>query len=545
MEIVSLPNGTEAVVSEYREQLIIDYEGNPFIESLPHVLSPKQVIERLAYYPPFDSKERLLEPYMRIHLMQRLFQYFQPTHEHIRLEQAVSTMLRNGYLDRNPFSPSYVRRLSAEYQGEAIGLNSGSVYQSSTAKSLTLIGISGSGKTSSLARILALTPQVIVHSKYKGKDFSRYQVTHLRIEAPYDGSLKALCLQLFMTIDSLLGTNFMERYGGGHKSTNIMIPIISKLLQNIGLGILCIDEIQHLSLARSGGGKAVLNFFTTLINTANIPIILVGTPKSLNVLQSEFRQARRGLGGHGNFFWDRLCRDSSWELFISGLWKYQWVQNPVELTDELSTVLYDETQGIPDITVKLFMMTQVKAISSGKEMITRSLIRKVAKDQLTLIRPMLDALRSGRTSQLLDYQDIIMPDVTEFINKEQPQIQVKTFIEETQRRSESRQQQIAHLKKEAVIRLQLIGIVERAAGRYITAVLDQQPSITDLNVLVQEAYRLSMNTGKEENNGNIGVEKEVDGDLRAIVKTAMNEGIPAYEALKQAGMIRNDFGYTG
>jgi hypothetical protein len=336
----------------------------------------------------------------------------------------------------------------------------------------------------------------------------------------------------------------MERYGSGHKSTNIMIPIISKLLQNVGLGILVIDEIQHLSLAKSGGSAAVLNFFTTLINTANIPILLVGTPKSLNILQSEFRQARRSFSGHGTFYWDRMQKDASWDLFLSGLWKYQWIQRPVELTDEISSILYDETQAIPDIVVKLFMMIQLRAISTGKETFTSAMIRKIANEQLKLIRPMLEALRNGRTSQLLDYQDIVMPDVTEFMNKEQSQIQVQTFIKETQKRSESRQQQITHLREDAVIRLQLLGVKEKEADRLIKAVLNQQPTIADLNDLVQAAYQLSISEGKEKFEVK-EVPKDLDRDLRAIVKAGAKEGMTAYEALKQAGMIRNDFGCTG
>ncbi|ASS66971.1 ATP-binding protein [Paenibacillus sp. RUD330] len=538
MEIVKLPNGTEAVVAEYREQIIKDYAGNPYIECLPDVMSPQQVIEQLAYYPPFDPNERLLESYMRVHLLQRLNQFFQPLEEHLRLESTISTMLRNGYLDRNPFSSSYIRRLTSED-----GASGSLTYQSSSAKSLTLVGISGSGKTSSLAKILSLTPQVIVHSKYRGKDFPRYQVSHLRIEAPYDGSLKALCLQFFMTIDALLGTNYMEKHGNGRKSTNVMIPIISKLLLNLGLGLLCIDEVQHLSMARSGGGSAVLNFFTTLINTANIPIILVGTPKSLNVLQSEFRQARRGLNGHGNFFWDRLKKDATWELFIHGLWKYQWVRNSVELTDEISSIFYEETQGIPDIAVKLFMMTQARAISSGNETITGSLIRKVAKDQLKLIRPMIDALKSGRKS--LVYQDIMMPDMMEFIHKEQSQIQVKSYIQEAQKRSESRGQQIKYLKEEAIVRLQLLGLTEKLAGGLVYEAMANQPSISDLNELVQVAYQLSLSDPNEKESVKKRLRINNEGDLRVIVAEGKEMNISVYEALKQAGMIRNDFGNVG
>jgi hypothetical protein len=320
-----------------------------------------------------------------------------------------------------------------------------------------------------------------------------------------------------------------------------MIPILSRLLQNMGTGILVVDEIQHLSLARSGGSAQVLNFFTTLINTAQIPVLLVGTPKSLKVLTSEFRQARRSLSGHGGFLWDRLKKDENWALFLSGLWQYQWTRHVEGLTQELSDVMYEETQGIPDIAVKLFVMTQVRAIVTGKEKITAELIRKVAKEQFKIIRPMLDALRNGRKTQLLDYEDIVVPDVEEFIQRERIQIDVQTFIQETRKRTESRQEQIVRVKDEAIIRLQLLGISERQASDLVRAVLTEQPSASDVNEVVKEAFQLSMGNTRGRK-GRSGKENRLEDerDLRLIVKKGKEEGMTAYDALKQAGVIRLD-----
>ncbi|WP_027724524.1 ATP-binding protein [Tuberibacillus calidus] len=537
MEIVRLPNGTEAVVAEYHKQVIPDFAGNPWIEALPDILSPEQVIEALSSYPPMDSLERQLEPHLRIHLIpQRFSQYFQPLEQHLVLYDAISSMIRGGYAERNPLSPCVIRRLS---QTEDAG-HRGNVYQPhSTAKSMALIGISGSGKTSSLNRILALFPQVIVHSEYQGQDFPRYQVTHIRLEAPYDGSLKALCLQLFSAIDTLLGTQYLERYGNGKWSTNVMIPILSRLLQNMGTGILVVDEIQHLSLARSGGSAQVLNFFTTLINTAQIPVLLVGTPKSLKVLTSEFRQARRSLSGYGSFLWDRLKKDENWALFLSGLWQYQWTRHVEGLTQELSDVMYEETQGIPDVAVKLFTTVQVRAIVTGKERITTSLIRKVANEQLRIIRPMLDALRNGRRTQLLDYEDIVVPDVEEFIQRERIQIDVQTFVQEARKRTESRQEQIVRVKDEAIIRLQLLGISERQASELVKTVLTEQPNASDVNEVVKAAFQLSIQKKQDRQGGKVNPAED-ERDLRLIVKKGKEEGMTAYDALKQAGVIRLD-----
>ena len=55
----------------------------------------------------------------------------------------------------------------------------------STALSYSLIGCSGSGKSTTLQRILNLYPQVIYHEKY---NFT--QLVYLKIDCPHDGSLK-------------------------------------------------------------------------------------------------------------------------------------------------------------------------------------------------------------------------------------------------------------------------------------------------------------------------------------------------------------------
>ncbi len=75
-----------------------------------------------------------------------------------------------------------------------------------------------------------------------------------------------------------------------------MMPRMAQLAMNHSLGLLVIDEIQHLSLAKSGGSEKMLNFFVNLVNTIGVPVVLIGTMKALSVLQSEFRQARRGSG---------------------------------------------------------------------------------------------------------------------------------------------------------------------------------------------------------------------------------------------------------
>ena len=104
-----------------------------------------------------------------------------------------------------------------------------------------------------------------------------------------------------------------------------MLTLIAQVVRSTGLGLLVIDEIQHLCEARGFGDEKMLNFFVTLVNTAGVPVVLIGNPKAMSILQSEFRQARRG-SGQGDMIWDRLEPNDDYELLLDALWQYQWTR---------------------------------------------------------------------------------------------------------------------------------------------------------------------------------------------------------------------------
>jgi len=95
-----------------------------------------------------------------------------------------------------------------------------------------------------------------------------------------------------------------------------------------------------------------------------------------------------------------------WDLFLKSLWRYQFTRNHTVLTPELNETLYHETQGITDLAVKIYMLTQIRAMTTGREQVTSSLIQSVAADSLRLAQPMLAALRSGDPMKLAQFEDI-------------------------------------------------------------------------------------------------------------------------------------------
>jgi len=412
---MTLPKGMVKAV--YTETGISRYQGNPLIEALPPILDRRQLRDGLSGQIEFRPTDVYLDGQTRIHVISQLLDgFFQPLSRHIELESKLSVIVRQGYVGRNLATGVLNTHIQNGYERVMKGdldvcrFN----HVESTAKSLAFIGCSGSGKTSSLNRILATYPQLIYHEKY---NFT--QIVFLKIDCPHDGSLKSLCHNFFREIDAVLATNYVRRYVEKRHSVETLIAVMAHIANEYAIGLLVIDEIQHLSVWHSGGAERMLNFFVTLVNEISVPVVMVGTPKARPVFELDLRSARRGAG-FGSILWEPLSKPSSdqevsrteWGAFTDRLWKYQWLTKASpEMSDEIRETWYDLSQGIMDVVVKLFALSQIRAVVTGSECITPALMRKVYQDELKPIHPMIDALRSGDANRIARYADLTVPDV--------------------------------------------------------------------------------------------------------------------------------------
>ncbi len=262
----------------------------------------------------------------------------------------------------------------------------------------------------------------------------------------------------------------------------------------------------------------MLNFFVQLVNTIGIPVVLVGTYKAMSVLSGEFRQTRRA-SGQGDLVWDRMAEDDVWELFVESLWRYQYVQKRCPPKPELSHALYDVTQGITDFAVKVYMLAQVRAIATEKETVTESIIRSVAKDSLRLAQPILSALKTGDIRFLQSVEDVHPVDIT-------------SFLEEAQKSTK------------IVGRLRSSPTIQKSLGKDIEQdEVDPQNSDSDSPTVksttnpMNVAASLQVETKKRSRrSGKKALDKE---GLMKIVSVGAEQGVAAYEALKQKGYIRS------
>jgi hypothetical protein len=526
-----------------------EYANNPFIDSLPPLLTKLEQLKALEVKPMYDAKERLYPAHLRKHCLLRLGRYFEPLERQLQLAERFGILLRQGYIGRNPNTPSYIHRL----QHGVDTINAKSIYIearqpiANTANSFALVGCSGNGKSTATEQILIQHPQCIQHSS----PVSLIQIVWLKLECPSQGSTRQLCVNFFSTIDRLIGTNYLAQYGKSKYGVDVMMAHMAHVANLHAIGVLVIDEIQHLRTSKIGS-EGILNFLVTLVNTIGIPVILIGTLSAIPILQTNFRQARRS-SGLGSLTWDAMPNNNSWSYFINKMWDYQWTSEFTPITPEIELVLYEESQGIIDIAVKLFMLTQLRIISireakKGSEVITPALIHRVAREDLRIVQPMLNALRAGDKKALEKYDDLkpLQDYVDEVFNSATYQPRVVTQSVESSTSLSNDSDDAAPTDPLSTLRtaLSTLNISSDIAEVLIQEALNKIPSADPLLMMSFISEKLtSVPKLKPAKSPRPKVTEDnvlqlPDKDLRKILVLSKKGGMGTYDALLGAEIIK-------
>lgn len=532
----------------YKNQELEEYSYNPFIEALPPIFTAEDVIDRFTVLPAITDVDRNKTENLRYHIIKRTKNFLQPLPIYIELERKLSTLIRRGYLGRNPLDKSFLGKLRVLNRLDDTSIKENELQNElenirTTADSISIIGISGIGKTTAIERLLLMYPQVIKHFEYKGESFTRTQIVWLKIDCHYDGSLSTLCKNFFKAIDDILGTRYLEKFGYANRITSTMMINMTKLAWRYGIGVLVIDEIQHL-LNTKNDKEEMLNFFVTLTNTVGIPTVLIGTSKAQKVFNGNFRQARRA-GSDGSIIRDRMQRDSDeWDFFLRSIWEFQGLKNVSELTDKMKDAFYDECQGITAVAVNLFLLAQERALQDGKEELTVSIIRETAKKDLHMIQSMIKALRNNNLAKIIKYEDISI-DYEEVANIYARNIELTGIIKESfkERRKDIELQRKSTIESLIVelTEMDIFQYLELSNIRKICEKIVNGSSINeDYRNLKMEALKEAMALNekmklKEENRP----KQKVKGGLLEIYELSRERNIHPYELLKKEGYIKN------
>lgn len=401
----------------YSPQRIPHFAGNPLIEALPLLGSEDEVLRRLLSEPSFDPEQRNWADHERVQMIFQLQNFMLPFVRHIQLVYGVDAMMRQGYVGRVPHSAKSSEIFRKLHDKSLLKSSVDITPQISGA----LVGMSGMGKTTTLKRFFSTIPEVIHHPEH-----GLFQIPYLYIETPYDGaSVKGLAQSIFRKVDKLLpGADYSGQYGGRSTAgAETLMNHAARLLHMHCVGLLVVDEIQNL-MNSPKNRQSLMSLLVSASNELGVPILFVGTSKSRDLLTLSFRQARRSTG-LGIPSWENLKKgefgdQGDWDVFSRTLLRYQWVRNEVEVTPFISDLLYDLSQGIVDVAIKLVSIAQMRAIMDGSETLTGQLLASVAERELCMLTPMIDALRLNDLQALREFDDVKPITIEELYAQTQP-----------------------------------------------------------------------------------------------------------------------------
>ncbi|WP_412479591.1 AAA family ATPase [Azonexus sp. IMCC34839] len=529
-----MENNQFAVEAIYTPQRIPQYQGNPLIEALPPVIEDEAILRQLFCIPEFTHEQRNWSNSERIQMISQLGSFMLPLDRHLQLAHALDTMMRQGYVGRIPRS----RDSHAVFQKLYEQQKSGKTFQSAPGKltaqlSGAFIGMPGMGKSTTIERILARIPPVIYHPS-----LNYYQVPYLKIETPYDGaSIKGFAESIFRKMDLILpDARYGELYSNPKSGAEALMNHAARVIHTHGVGLLIADEIQNLENAPKNR-QALMTLLVSASNELGVPILFVGTNKAERVLSLDFRQARRSSGMF-SMYWDRLVRGgedtpSEWEDFLEVLWKFQWVKHETKLTPALAELMYFHSQGIIDIAIKLFALSQTRAIYDESERLTGDLIQRVAEKDMALVQPMIQAIRTKDIAALNRCEDIRPMRLDELM------ADIRTSYSGQYIRGAVVRPSSPEYLPTVTDTLKNLGFETSDASRLAASVKDKSTNVIDgVKKALHRATSERKRDEKLESGANAAFPEYPVGDYRNALNPAVS-GNSTYERLKHLQMLPN------
>jgi hypothetical protein len=370
-----------------------DFAGNPLVTFMPP-LTP-ETLERLMSSPiVMDEAKRDHEAHLRIQYVMGLMDFFIPQAQHSDFAYNLWSHICNSLARRNPLAVDATQEFNdmcdSVLAGEPLPDSKASFLDSPWC--VTLIGTPGSGKSSTVNALLRRFGTTVMHHKLHG---ALYQLVSVHIQPTKQQTGKRLAEQVYLTLVTAAEStgHYVPRISRPTTEAGYMYEI-EVLARKLNLGVLVLDELQHLYRGTKGMDEQSMVFLTSLVNRLSIPVVLIGTWPCLALLGHEGRLARRGVSPVSAEF-RKMKNDDEWFDFLATLFSVQYTRFPVKLTKHLANQFYEYTQGIQDLAVKLFVMCQMEAIADETETITPELVGRLGKERLTMLAPWLRHMRDG------------------------------------------------------------------------------------------------------------------------------------------------------
>lgn len=394
----------------YKHQALEKYQGNPFVEALPHALSQDDFFELIRVLKPLPSE---LESFSKMDVNDFIVDmksiYIETKHAY-QVYESVYLQLRQCYEKRSPLTANYRKQCNAtSYRlknNEVFDVSRPAEYVA-TVPSILVSGEAGTGKTVTIRRVLSLFPQVIEHEVYRGNLFKKQQVVWLSFDMQASKSRKALVFNFFHELERVVGHPLTANFVSKRDSVDQLFHAMQSAAQQYDIGIIHIDEAQFILNPSSKFKDAPsLPELEALFNKIGVPIIISTTKDALTTFQSTASEAetkatklqtvrRLSSASHIKFpLWH--LNSSHFKAFFTAYFDNDLFKNTHVHTDEFKIQLLVLCAGVSDAISALaiafirnyYLITQEKEVED-----CLGLLKKVYKARLETWHAPLSKLR--------------------------------------------------------------------------------------------------------------------------------------------------------
>lgn len=400
------------------------YAGNILIQGLGPIRSRVEVTKVLTQLPKRPKSMEGIPPHIALHHLMSLRDFHIASLEGCRIHETIDIMIRQNYRYLDPTMASTWSTIS----GDRALITP----RRAPAFGAAAVGHSGTGKTDTIDRCLRSYPkQVIRHDTFPRLIGGHMQVNWLSIDVPGSGRAVDLATDLMREWDRVTESNrFASDLAKDRRDGMKMLDSWRQVATAHFLGILHLDEIQNLfklatlkkrrgkfSTAENAPELSIvedqfLKWILVLMNTWQVPLLISGTPDGVSALTRRLSTTERIVtsGYHVFHHFDDATDSNFGKTFLEQLGKYQYVQKPLPITDELGQLIIELTGGIQRLIIALWIAAQRVALERNAGDLLLSDFKKAATTYLAPVAPAVAAFRSKDPVKMAKYEDLLPRD---------------------------------------------------------------------------------------------------------------------------------------
>lgn len=350
----------------YTSHPLAVYAGNPLIETLDIIKYPEDFEKVIAERPTIPDDIISYDPFLAASLIGELEDTYIPHPNSWHIYQQVTQQIMAGYRRKNPAALSgkrFLNNIIVQCQnGNTVEVEKFFGSMAGTTMCSLATGLSGTGKTETVRRILRCIPQTYRHRVYQGETLNFDQLVWVSFDVTSSNSLKGLAMNFYEAVDAALGTTAYQDAYKLSENVDKHINNIRKICARHYIGLVHIDECQHLLKRIGNPNNATLDHLESLFNRIGVPMLTTSTPEGLRLffdqdLENAKLQSTRRLISNNVYDFYPMSRES---IFYSSFYETFFPEKVFEgspvLSESFKSDIHFKTFGLQAVAGHLMRL---------------------------------------------------------------------------------------------------------------------------------------------------------------------------------------------